>query len=131
MQKENNYSVGSGAEITCARLGFENYQILAAGDDQKNVIVWKITRTKPRLVSTFNFEFNYFRLSPDIQQMFAALVLIPTLSTFLLEPRVVQCTLGTCRVKRQTSSKGTRLPSQASHMRNRAILLPLLRWIRM
>jgi hypothetical protein len=51
VQKENNYSVGSGAEITCARLGFENYQILAAGDDQKNVIVWKITRTKPRLVS--------------------------------------------------------------------------------
>jgi len=22
LQKENNYSVGSGAEITCARLGF-------------------------------------------------------------------------------------------------------------
>ena len=58
VQKENNYSVGSGAEITCARLGFENYQILAAGDDQKNVIVWKITRTKPRLVSTPNFELN-------------------------------------------------------------------------
>ena len=35
VQKENNYSVGSGAEITCARLGFQNYQILAAGDDQK------------------------------------------------------------------------------------------------
>lgn len=51
LQKENNYSVGSGGEITCARLGFENYQILAAGDDQKNVIVWKITNTKPRLVS--------------------------------------------------------------------------------
>ena len=33
LQKENNYSVGSGAEITCARLGFQNYQILAAGDD--------------------------------------------------------------------------------------------------
>ena len=33
VQKENNYSVASGGEITCARLGFENYQILAAGDD--------------------------------------------------------------------------------------------------
>lgn len=51
VQKENNYSVGSGAEITCARLGFESYQILAAGDDQKNAIIWKITKTKPKLVS--------------------------------------------------------------------------------
>lgn len=49
LQKENNYSVGSGAEITCARLGFESYQILAAGDDQKNAIIWKITKTKPKL----------------------------------------------------------------------------------
>ena len=49
LKKENNYSVGSGAEITCARLGFENYQFLAAGDDQQNLIIWKITRTKPKL----------------------------------------------------------------------------------
>ena len=49
LQKENNYSVGSGAVITTARLGFENYQILAAADDQKNLIVWKITKTKPKL----------------------------------------------------------------------------------
>ena len=54
VQKENNYSIGSGGDITCARLGFDNYQILAAGDDQKNVIVWKITNTKPRLVSAYN-----------------------------------------------------------------------------
>ena len=35
LKKENNYSVGSGAEITCARLGFENYQFLAAGDTSR------------------------------------------------------------------------------------------------
>ena len=49
LQKENNYSVGSGDNITCARLGFQNYQILAAGDDQKNIKLWKITKTKPKL----------------------------------------------------------------------------------
>ena len=103
MQKENNYSVGSGAEITCARLGFENYQILAAGDDQKNVIVWKITRTKPRLVSDCNFELDYFRLFPDIPQMCAVSALILMLSTFLPELRAAQCTHGTYKVKRLTS----------------------------
>ena len=49
LKKENNYSVGSGANITCARLGFENYQFLAGGDDQRNLIIWKITKTKPKL----------------------------------------------------------------------------------
>ena len=49
LKKESNYSIGSGATITCARLGFENYQFLAAGDDERNLIIWKITKARPRL----------------------------------------------------------------------------------
>ena len=73
--------MGSGAEITCARLGFESYQILAAGDDQKNAIIWKITKTKPKLVSAnrfisiFDFESHFqFCLLDFAQSLFKCLL---------------------------------------------------------
>ncbi len=31
--KQNDYQVQSGAKITCAKFGGDNYQLLAAGDD--------------------------------------------------------------------------------------------------
>jgi hypothetical protein len=31
--KLNDYQVSSGAKITCAKFGAQNYQLLAAGDD--------------------------------------------------------------------------------------------------
>ena len=104
MQKENNYSVGSGAEITCARLGFESYQILAAGDDQKNAIIWKITKTKPKLVSAnrfisiFDFEshfqFLFIRLCPITLQMSVASVSTRKQRRCSQEQRVDQYTYG-------------------------------------
>jgi WD40 repeat protein len=48
--KQNDYQVQSGARITCAKFGSVNYQLMAAGDDQKNVYLWKLNKTLPKMV---------------------------------------------------------------------------------
>ena len=48
--KQNDYQVSSGAKITCAKFGAQNYQLLAAGDDQKNINLWKLSKNLPKLV---------------------------------------------------------------------------------
>jgi WD40 repeat protein len=44
--------VGSGANFTCAKFCPNRCNTLAAGDDQNNVIIWKLTETKPRRTMT-------------------------------------------------------------------------------
>ena len=46
--KENDYLVGSGANFTCAKFCPNRCNVLAAGDDQNNLIIWKLTETNPR-----------------------------------------------------------------------------------
>ena len=48
--KENDYQVGSGAEFTCAKISPKSCMVLAACDDQCNIILWKLTNTKPKLI---------------------------------------------------------------------------------
>ncbi len=50
MTKQSDYQVQSGAKITCAKFGAENYQLMAAGDDQRNVYLWKLNKSLPKLV---------------------------------------------------------------------------------
>lgn len=38
-----------GAKLTCAKFGASNYSIIAAGDDQKNITLWKLNKTSPKL----------------------------------------------------------------------------------
>lgn len=40
--------MGSGANFTCAKFTPNRCSLLAAGDDQSKIHVWKITETKPR-----------------------------------------------------------------------------------
>jgi len=49
LQKENDYQVGSGANFTCAKFGTSSCSILAAGDDLNNMILWRLTNTKPKM----------------------------------------------------------------------------------
>jgi len=49
LRKLNDYQVASGAKITCAKFGSKNYQILAAGDDQRSITLWKLNKNKPKL----------------------------------------------------------------------------------
>ena len=46
--KENDYQVGSGTNLTCAKISPKKCNVLAAGDDQNNIILWKLTTTKPK-----------------------------------------------------------------------------------
>ena len=46
--KENDYQVGSGTNLTCAKISPKKCNVLAAGDDQCNIILWKLTSTKPK-----------------------------------------------------------------------------------
>ena len=123
VQKENNYSVGSGAEITCARLGFQNYQILAAGDDQKHVIIWKITRAKPKLVSInlhihfiIHYQYHSFRPFLPILQMCAVLDSTILVSTCSQARRVAQCMSGISTSNKPMCCRATRLRYQVSLM---------------
>ena len=50
--KENDYQVGSGAEFTCAKFGTPSCSVLAAGDDLNNVMLWRLTNTKPKMTLT-------------------------------------------------------------------------------
>eukprot|EP00347_Sterkiella_histriomuscorum_P009360 403341515 len=50
LTKQNDYQVTSGAKITCAKFGGQNYQLLAAGDDQRNINLWKLSKNLPKLV---------------------------------------------------------------------------------
>jgi WD40 repeat protein len=50
--KENDYQIGSGANFTCAKIGPVKCNVLAAGDDQSNITVWKLTEVKPRKIFT-------------------------------------------------------------------------------
>jgi len=50
LHKENDYQVGTGAEFTCAKISPKGCMILAAGDDQNKIILWKLTNTKPKLI---------------------------------------------------------------------------------
>jgi hypothetical protein len=52
LQKENDYQLGSGSNFTCAQFGSAKWQTLAAGDDQNNVILWRLTNTKPKMTLT-------------------------------------------------------------------------------
>lgn len=54
VMKQNDYQVQSGAKITCAKFGGSNFQLIAAGDDQKNVYLWKLSKNLPKLVSPFS-----------------------------------------------------------------------------
>lgn len=47
--KENDYQIGSGVNFTCAKFGTSSCSILAAGDDSKNITLWRLTNTKPKL----------------------------------------------------------------------------------
>jgi hypothetical protein len=42
--------VTSGAKITSAKFGGANYQLLAAGDDQRSINLWKLSKSLPKLV---------------------------------------------------------------------------------
>ena len=48
--KQQDYQVQSGAKITCAKFGAENFQLMAAGDDQKCVSLWKLNKSLPKFV---------------------------------------------------------------------------------
>jgi len=49
--KQNDYQIQSGAKITCAKFGGQNYQLMAAGDDQKNIYLWKLSKNLHKFVS--------------------------------------------------------------------------------
>ena len=52
LTKENDYQVGSGASFTCAAFGSEKWQLIAAGDDQNNIMMWRVTKVKPKMILT-------------------------------------------------------------------------------
>lgn len=52
MTKQSDYQVQSGAKITCAKFGAQNFQLMATGDDQKNIYVWKLNKSLPKLSLT-------------------------------------------------------------------------------
>lgn len=40
----------TGASFTCAKIAPKGCMVLAAGDDQNNIILWKLTNTKPKII---------------------------------------------------------------------------------
>jgi WD40 repeat protein len=46
---ENDYQLGSGENFTCAKFGGSFCSILAGGDDQNGVWLWRVTNTKPKI----------------------------------------------------------------------------------
>ena len=50
LHKENDYQLASGASFTCAKISPKGCMVLAAGDDQNHIILWKLTNTKPKLI---------------------------------------------------------------------------------
>lgn len=46
---ENDYQIGSGANFTCAKFGTAGGSILAGGDDQNTVLLWRVTNNKPKV----------------------------------------------------------------------------------
>jgi len=68
MNRENDYQVGSGAKFTCSKFGGPSVNILAAGDDQRNVLLWKLTDTKPKMILTGQSSESYSLLFDDQAQ---------------------------------------------------------------
>lgn len=72
--KENDYLVGSGANFTCAKISPNRCNVLAAGDDQNNIIIWKLTETKPRKQMTGRSEVSSMIFSDTISKLFTGTV---------------------------------------------------------
>ena len=70
MIKENDYLVGSGANFTCAKFSPNRCNVLAAGDDQNNIIIWKLTETNPRKKMTGNTEASSMIFSESISKLY-------------------------------------------------------------
>jgi len=68
--KENDYLVGSGANFTCAKISPNRCNVLAAGDDQNNIIIWKLTETNPRKRMTGKSPASTMIFSDSIQKLF-------------------------------------------------------------
>ena len=70
LTKENDYLVGSGANFTCAKISPNRCNVLAAGDDQNNIIVWKLTETTPRKRMLGKSPASTMIFSESIQKLF-------------------------------------------------------------
>jgi hypothetical protein len=60
LTKESDYQVESGTNILCSKLGGKGCNILATGDDQNNVILWRLTIPKPK------FTFGGLKSNPTV-----------------------------------------------------------------
>ena len=49
---EGDYQVGSGANFTCAKIAPKSCNLFATGDDQNNLIFWRLQTRKPKLTLT-------------------------------------------------------------------------------
>ena len=72
--KENDYLVGSGANFTCAKISPNRCNVIAAGDDQNNIIVWKLTETNPRKRMAGKSEVSSMIFSETISKLFTGTV---------------------------------------------------------
>ena len=72
--KESDYLVGSGANFTCAKFSPVRCNILAAGDDQNNIIIWKLTETTPRKTMQGKAAASSMIFSESISKLYTGLV---------------------------------------------------------
>jgi WD40 repeat protein len=71
MQWENDYQVGSGAKFTCAKFT-NDCHYLSGGDDQSNLVLWKVTNNKPKFtLSGQKTHSTALHFSADTKRLFS------------------------------------------------------------